>query len=300
MKPLALVLAGALVTAAPAALHAQAARPPAPRLQAQLRLGGMVVDNFTQAPDDAAGRDETAAVAEAQVRWRLSERGSTRLVFGADQVVYDEFGTARGILAGIQADGARHDLFVTGSLDWNRPAFDVGDTLGSADVRRADARYGYRVGGEWEPIAFAGWQHEDYDFAGGRDNDFSWIGAGLRYRGLGRRFVPEVGVSRGWRDAIDDEDDHGQKEIYFRVRSAVSDAVALGARYRYRDRDYSRATVAGAPREDHRHQVMLTGDWFPLQHAGLGLYYTWEDARSTRASRTFDQHHLSGGLILRR
>ena len=88
---------------------------------------------------------------------------------------------------------------------------------------------------------------------------------------------------------VNDTDDHDQRQIWLHVRSRLTERFSLGARYRFRHREYSTglATARNFGREDDRQQVVATADLQTGSRLGWGLYYAHEDADSTLDTRDY-------------
>jgi hypothetical protein len=223
------------------------------------------------------------------------------LVFGeGDLVTYRGFTPSGGFAGGVRREG-RHTLELAGRLHWNRPAAEVRDEFDRADVAGAGVEYAYRPARAVEIVAAGDWQRESYASAAAKNNHRYYAGGSVRYRGFGRRFSPEVGLTRGRRDAADDGEDFAQRELFVRVRSAATARVYVSGRYRHRLREYTIRDPArrNVGRVDRRHQLSGAVDVGLGQGVGLAVYYAWETARSTRTELDFATHLLSAGLVVR-
>lgn len=222
----------------------------------------------------------------------MSEDGRLRLYTELERVDYDEFEASRSGVVGLRRDGDAHDVDLSLGYHADRPTFEVGDTLQAADAFRADGEYAYRVSRDWQLGALATVQSESYDLTTSRDNDLLGADVSARYRGFGARFSPELGIGLARRDAEDDREDHGQRQLWLRVRSRLSDRLDVGGRYRYRFRDYRTDDPAARNlgREDRRHQLVATADLRAGEHVAWSLYAARETADSTLDTRDYVVH----------
>lgn len=269
------------------------------RLQVDLRLQGLFFDNFFQAPEGFSQDDVSAWAAELRLAAPLGEEleGYGQLSF----VTYeDPLEESPGVKLGLRSDARPHgfDLFVE-YLD-QRPTGDVGFLVEQADIGRAAGEYVFRPTRDWQLTGLAGYEQQDFAISQGKDNTFLEAGGAVRYRGFGSGFSPEVGATFGERDADDPAEDHDQQDLFVKIRSAPSPRAYLTLRYRHRTRDY----VVGDRldrnfgREDTRAQWVATADLRTGEVLTWNLYYSYEDAESTLASREFTTSLLAAGVTI--
>lgn len=296
IRPLIALTLLALATAAtPDLLRAQGIRP-----GAEIRLSGIVFDNFFQAPDGAAQETVTAGAIDVRVGPRLAR--SPVWIYGrAGATTYDGFDTSVLLGGGIMVDGRRHALDLQLSRETDRPTLEVGDAVEPATVIRATGEYGYRLTDDWEVKALGDVESHDFEVSEGQSGEFASAGAAIRWRGLGYDFSPEVGAARGARDADDPTEDYDQSEVYFQVRSVPVERLYLSGRYRYRVRGYSIDDPAldNFDREDTRHQLVLLADYQLTGPLGAYAYWAWESADSTVETRVFTAQYLIAGVTAR-
>jgi hypothetical protein len=292
---LALALAGLLPARAPA-------QPPPweqPVFGSELRVYGFQFDNFFQAPEGEPEVEVSLTRAEGRFSIRPSEASAfelyTRGRFDAYSAGLDE-AWAVGVGLGYDRRPRRADLYLEYEAD--RPVFDVGDEFDRADVLRVAGEYGWRLRDDWQVTGLAELARQEFEQTTGKDNDFLSGGAALRYRGWGSAFSPEVGAEWGKRDADDPNEDHDQRDLWIKLRSAPSERLYLSLRYRYRTRDYSIGDPGASNfgREDDRRDWTLAGDFRLLEWLGLSAYVNREDADSTNPSRVYETTLAGVGL----
>jgi hypothetical protein len=288
--------------AAPASAQQRFPRPspsPSPSLPSAggyVRLGGVVFDNFFQAPEGDPQEDEIGASVEAGVHKDL-ERG-LQVRASVDYTRYRDFEPSGGLDVGLRGESRPHAFDVLAQVMRGRPSREVGDELDSADGFGLAGHYGYRMG-DWEPIALAELRHESYDLSPGKENDVVTAGAAVRYRGWA--VSPEVGVRFARRDVVDDDEDIRQREVYVRLRWAPSRPTYLTLRLRRRFREYSIDDDAARNfgREDTRTQAVATADFRTTSRVGANVYYMIEGSDSTDPRGEFLTQMLAAGLVLR-
>ena len=256
-------------------------------------------DNFLQAP---AGRPETDVVATTV---KLDLQGvldpSIHLLqafVSVDGTAYSKFDSSAGVGGGIRYDGNPHAFMARVGYFKDRPRFDIGDTFDRASGVETLGRYSYRITPDWQVGAETGFIRETYAFTGTKNNSYKRLGGSVRYRGFGYAFSPEVGVTRGWMDTKDNNDDYDQSGVYLQVRSMPVEALYLTGRYRYRTRDYTieQDTASNLDRKDTRHLFTMAADIQEGENITWVLYYAYQDADSTKESRVFTTHFVSAGL----
>lgn len=267
----------------------------------EIRLDGMLFDNFFQAPDDRESTTVRALRGIGKVEFRPGANGNLSLFAGGGGTIYNSgLDDSTTILGGLQVQAHPHDLSLQIGRESNRPILDVGDELETADVLFVDGEYGYRVTDDWELKGLLGLQSQTFEVTSAKDNTILGVGPAVRYRGFGYGFSPEVGVLFGGRSATDPSEDHSQTDLYVKVRSAPSPDLYLSFRLRRRIRDYSIEDVGerNFGREDRRTQ--LTGLLVYPTDAPLALtlYYAYQNADSTLPSRTFSTQMVIFGVTV--
>lgn len=269
------------------------------RFELQMRLFGASFDNFFQAPPGEPEDDVTSTRVEVRLYGRLREGGPWQLYGQAAFTSYEgDLDDATELGLGLVHDRHPHrfELFLQRQQD--RPSFDVGDEFDRVDVDRLVLEYSYRLDSDWELTALGTFEDQSFQFTRGKDNEFPTIGGAVRYRGWGYGFSPEVGIELGDRDAVDPNEDHDQTDVWLKLRSTPTPRLYLSLRYRVRTRDYD-IGLPGASnfgREDDRQQWTLAANIKALRHLSVDVYYAYEDAESTKASRNFTTSLVGVGL----
>lgn len=285
-----------------AALAAGQEEPP-PRLEWQLGAQAFRYDNFFQAPDGAPEQDVDATRAEGRLAYRLRPEGPLVFYASADFTAYeDDLDDSLSIGAGLEYEMRRHAWHLGILNRQDQPVFDVGDEFERADVLRATGSYGYRFTDDWEVTGLGEWSRQDFNITPAKDNDQYSGGGAIRYRGWGYDLSPEVGLEIGRRDTEDPNEDHDQRDVWLKLRSAPTRDLYLSLRYRYRDRDYSidDPLAGNFGREDERSSWTLSARYRLTRWLALDLYYDYLDADSTKTSRIFSTQIFSLGVTVGR
>jgi hypothetical protein len=270
------------------------AKPAEDSFSAEVRINGMVLGNFFQAPEGLPGDDVNAMSAEVRLVARPAVLHPLQTYLHLGAVDFETLGTSPGATIGTRLEGRPHSFDVALEVLQARPSLELGDEFDEADTVRLFGDYSYRVTRDLELIALGEIQQQTMQISPARDNQFMAAGAAIRYRGFGSHFSPEIGFVTGQRDVENDAEDHSQNDMYVRVRSAVTPTVYLSGRYRHRVREYD--TIL---REDTRDQWTLSGDWRFYRFLAANVYVAIENADSTNASRAFDTETFGVGLSVR-
>jgi hypothetical protein len=269
------------------------------RFRADLRLNSLFFDNFFQTPEGSPQEDVKALAGELRLVAPLGEtlEGYTNLNYTDYE---DPLESSHGVTAGLRSAGRTHGFDLFGEYLTNRPSGDVGELVEQADIRRVAGEYSYRVTRDWQLIALGDYQQQDFDISQGKDNTFVDFGGSVRYRGFGAAFSPEIGATFGERDADDPDEDHDQRDLFLKIRSAPARWAYLSLRYRHRTRDYSidDRLASNFGREDTRRQWVATADLRTGNVLTWNLYYSYEDAESTRLEREFTTSLFAAGLTV--
>lgn len=264
-----------------------------------LRLNGLFFDNFFQAPEGSPQEDVNAWAGELRLTAPFGEtvEGYANLNYTTYEDPLEE---SQGVTAGLRSSGRTHGFDLFGEYLTNRPTGDVGELVEQADIRRVAGEYSYRVTRDWQLSALAEYQEQDFTITQGKDNTFVDLGGAIRYRGFGSAFSPEIGATFGDRDADDPDEDHEQRDLFLKIRSAPTDALYLSLRYRHRTRDYSidNPFASNFEREDTRKQWTATADLRTGDYLTWNLYYSHEDAESTLRTREFTTSLFAAGVTI--
>lgn len=274
-----------------------------PRLEWELGASAYRFDNFFQAPDGADEQDVDATRVGGRLGYQLQPDRPLVLYATADFTAYqDDLDDSTSVGAGLESEAGRHAWHLGLLNRWDQPVFDVGDEFDRADVLQARGSYGYRLTDAWEVSGLGEWTRQEFDLTPSKDNDRYSAGGAIRYRGWGYGFSPEVGLEIGERDAQDPDEDHDQRDIWLKLRSAPTPALYLSLRYRYRTRDYSidDPLAGNFGREDDRISWTLSARYRLTRWLALDLYYDYLDADSTKSSRIFTTQIFSLGVTVGR
>lgn len=264
-----------------------------------LRLNGLFFDNFFQAPEGFPQDDVNAWAGELRLAAPFLE--TAEAYANLNYTTYeDPLEASQGVTAGLRSSGRPHAFDLFAEYQTNRPTGDVGELVEQADVRRVAGEYSYRLTRDWQLSALAEYQEQDFDITQGKDNTFVDFGGAVRYRGFGSGFSPEISATFGDRDADDPDEDHSQQDLFLKIRSAPADWAYLSLRYRHRTRDYSidNPFASNFEREDTRTQWTATADLRTGDILTWNLYYSYEDAESTLATREFTTSLFAAGVTI--
>jgi hypothetical protein len=266
--------------------------------RADLRLNSLFFQNFFQAPEGSPQQDVDAWAGELRLSGPL---GPVEGYANLNYTTYDDpIDESQGVTAGLRSSGRTHGFDIFGEYLTNRPVGDVGDLVEQADIQRVGGEYSYRLTRDWQLSALGEYQQQDFDISQGKDNTFTDFGGAIRYRGFGSAFSPEIGATFGERDADDPNEDHDQRDLFLKIRSAPADWAYLSLRYRHRTRDYTIAhpLADNFDREDTRQQWTATADFRTGQYLTWNFYYSYEDAESTRVTREFTTSLFAAGVTV--
>lgn len=296
----------ALLTASPAAAQAPKAtgalhreRQPLP-FAVEFQVNASYIANFFQVPDELPKRNVTAWTGDGRVDFPFAGRRG-RAFLRASGTVYNEFAPGAGLAGGGRWSVGPHEFDATAGVRWRSPRVEVGNQIGSADLVYASGSYGVRPVRQFELSALVDYYRATYSTSTSRNHDAFDAGGAVRYRGFGYEFMPEAGAALGRLDARLDTEDYDQRTFWIAASSIPARPVYLSVRYRHRWRGYSTDNVAASSfgREDTRHQLTITADVGLAARWSWLLYSSFEDARSTRASRMFTTQLLLTGLAYR-
>lgn len=258
-----------------------------------VRGNGHLYENFFQAPDDAAEEDVSALMGEVGGSFRFAN--AMRAYASANYLRYDDeaLDSSTGVRAGVRMDGRPHAFDVFAEQLFDRPTFDVGDEFDRADIRTIGGEYAYRFARDWQVSIDGELQKQEYDLTTIRDNEFTALGAAVRWRGM-RIFSPEIGFRSGARDVQQEDLGYDQREAYLQIRSSVTPRLYLSSRFRDRRREYH-----DAAREDTRRQLTLSADYRLTPTLTITLYGAHEDVDTNLPNRDFTTRLWIAGLTWR-
>jgi hypothetical protein len=299
MKTTGFVVATLAIALSTPALAQPRDRRDAGRFRSEVRLQGYVFGNFFQAADPDLEEDVSAAAIEYRAALR-PWASPTDFYANVDFMRYEneQRPNTYGWRLGVQHSGDVHAYSAYVDRGENRASFEVGDTTATANITTLGGEYSYRITPDWQVGAEVLQERERYDVESSRENDFTAVGASVRYRGFGRSISPEVGFVSGNRDVVDPDDSYDDDYWYVRVVSSPIPRLYLSLRYRQRQREYTTSNVADSNfgRADERHGWVLTSNFQFTDRLGTLLYYTTEDVDTNRPGRDFDRSTLLLGV----
>lgn len=270
------------------------------RVQFWIRGQGMLFGNFFQATEGSAEEDVSALLGEIGASVLLGN-SPVRLYGLGNYLSYDDesLDASPAFRVGLRSEGKPHSFHIYGEQLIDRPSFDVGDEFDTGDITNFVAEYAFRFS-DWQLGVEGEVQQQEYEISSDRDNDFSAVGANIRYRGS-RVFSPEIGFKTGERDVDDPLLSYDQDEMYLQIRSAATSKLYLSFRVRQRDRGYTTTDVDASNfgREDDRRQLSGSADYSFTDNWILNLYGSHESVDVNLPDRDFDTSLLAAGLTFR-
>jgi len=273
---------------------------------AEARVNTWYFGNFFQAPDDQPKKNVPALSIEGRLTHPLPLKSIRQPVDGYVNLEYlhffqSGFGGSPGLRAGVRSEGRPHAWDASAQIQKDRPAFDVGDQVDKTDIARLNAEYAYRFRQNWQFGSAGTLETQSFSAAADRDARFYGIGVSARYRGFGSIFSPEIGFAVGSRKVDDPTEDYGQRDLILQVRSAPTRPLYLTARLRHRLRNYDTGDTASSNfgRDDKRDQLVVSVDRTHNAKITWNFYFAWENADSTRESRSFETFLTTLGLTYR-
>jgi hypothetical protein len=268
------------------------------RFESEVRLDAILLDNLFQAPEGEPQEDVSGGRLELRGAWDLAAGGLATLYGRLGHTEYDSgLDASQNLGLGLRGESGIHGWNLLGEYFNDRPSVEA-DVFDQADVTRVTAAYQVRPVPSWQFGLEGVVEQQSYAAAVDRDNDFSSLGAAVRYRGFGRAFSPEIGYSVGSRDVDNDVSSHDQDELFARVISAPTEDLHLALRWRLRQREYTTgdATASNFGREDDRTQWAFTGAWRSGPRLSWNLYLAREESESTRPGVDFDTTIATFGI----
>ena len=270
-------------------------------LEVRARGVAMVYENFFRVAENAEEQTIVAWATEGRITVRPMGSYGLQLYGEAGYTQYETLGDSRGVGAGLVLGTRPFALYVDADYVEGRPAFNVGDVVRSADLRRVWGRLActpvpnWQVGLEGEVLEFS------FDSVPQNDSRLYGWGGNIRYRGIGASLEPELGGWISWRRAEDPEDDDMRGDVYARLVSTPIDPVWLSARYRYRTRRYTAVdpTSRNFERWDAGGQWSFAATVHASSHLDFTLYYDVVDMESSVDNRIFTAQSLTVGTTLR-
>lgn len=265
-----------------------------PPLRQEVRLLSMAFGNFYQATAPGLEEDVRGVGLEYRAAYRTWK--NTDVYGHLSFIDFDERGkqSSYGGRLGLMHDGARHDLNVYLDHGENRSTFDIAGLTDTGDVTTFSADYEFRLTEDWQLGAELTHDRQRFGHTAARENDGTYAGANVRYRGLGYKFMPEVGYVTGSRDVADETESYDDSYWYVQLVSSPTRRVYLSLTYRDRDREYTTRNAASSKFgvEESRGQWTGSASFRATDRVAYILYYSQEDTSSSRPNRDFDTDFL--------
>jgi hypothetical protein len=270
-------------------------RPNAPAFRQEIRFNSMLFGNFFQAPAGSGAEEDVRGLgAEYRAAYRAWKDTD---VYGHLNILdFDESGkkNSYGGRIGVLYDGERQDYNVYVDHGENRSTFDIAGATDTGDVTTIGGEYAFRVTDDWQLGAEAEHERQRFSVTHTRENDATSVGANVRYRGFGYKFMPEVGYVTGSRDVVDETESYDDSYWYVQFVSSPTRRLYLSLNYRDRQRDYTTRDTGSSKfgAEETRGQWTASGSFRATDHVAYILYYTKEETSSSRVGRDFNTDYL--------
>src|SRR5687768_384152 len=236
----------------------------------------MMFGNFYQATVPALEEDVRGIGVEYRAAYRAW--AATDVYGHLNLIDYDESGkqNSYGGRLGATHDGERHDFNVYVDHGENRSTFDIAGITDTGDVTTFVGDYTFRVTDDWQVGAEAAHDRQRFGHTPERENDATSIGANVRYRGLGYKFMPEIGYVTGSRDVVDDTESYDDSYWYLQLVSSPTRRVYLSLTYRDRAREYTTREVSSSKFgvEETRGQWTGSASFRATDRVAYILYYS--------------------------
>lgn len=261
----------------------------------EVRLQPMYFGNFFQAPVGSGLEEDVRGLG---LEYRAAYRMWTDTdAFGhLNMLDFDERGkkTSFGGRLGLAHDGERHDYSVYVDHGENRSSFDIAGSTETGDVTSFAGEYSFRVTEDWQLGVEAEADRQRFTSPRTRNNDGQYLGANVRYRGLGYKFIPEVGYVTGSREVVDRTENYDESYWYIGFSSSPTRKVYLSLSYRDRMREYTTSDVTSSRfgADEQRDQWTASASYRYTDHVAYILYYSKDAADSSRANRDFNTDFL--------
>lgn len=188
--------------------------------------------------------------------------------------------------------GSTHWWDVSLERTENGYAFEVGETLASANITALLGHYSYPLARDWRVGADAYFERTGFDVETGFEGDYRSLGAQVRYRGFGDLIQPRFGYIVGERDVRSNSDSYDERSWYLELRSEPLDSIQVTLRYRDRSRDYQ-TIDRGEERMDWRLRAAIRQN----DHLSWAASYTGEQVDSSLPGRDFDRSQAYVGVV---
>lgn len=192
-----------------------------------------------------------------------------------------------GARVGLNHPGTVHQYRVYVDERLNAPSFDVGNTYGQADTTTLAGEYSYRLMKIWQLGVEGDFQRQTFDENSNRNNTASDVGASVRYRGFGYKFVPGVGVRTGNRSVNLSTENYHEDDWWVQAEYIPRPWLYLSGRYSGRTRNYS-----NVDRNEDRPQITFIASIKSSPRLTWLIYFAREDVSSSRKNADFQDSML--------
>lgn len=308
-RALSLAVLAALLPAGGASLAAQEGLS---KVEVRARTMASVYDNFFRAADGSPEETILGWSTDGRVTVRIDRSSRIEVFAEAEYVRFEELsneadftrverlGESRGLAAGLRLGRHPEVLRLRVSYQDDRPAFNVGDDVRTANFLRAVGDYSYRIGEDWQVglDGYTAWV--TFDSVPANDGRIHGIGGSVRYRGIGYGLQPELGGRFGWRGADAADQEYRQGHVYARLVSIPANGLWMSASYRYRARGYPDAEPVSRnfQRTDEGGQWRILSTYRASPNVHFNFHYDRLDMDSTREVRTFSSQVVGLGVTV--
>lgn len=276
----------ALLLVSTAAFAQPAGTSKAGESRSDIRLEAYRFNNFFQATTPALKQDINALGLEYRYANRF--RVEDEIFAHASVRVFNQSGIANsyGARIGLNHPGSVHQFRVYLDERLNAPSFDVGNTYGQANTTTLAGDYSYRLYKVWQLGVEGDAQRQTFDNHN-RNNTALDLGASVRYRGFGYKFVPGVGVRTGTRNVNLDTEDYREHDWWVQAEYIPRPWLYLSGRYSGRTRDYT-----NVDRNEKRPQITLIASIKSSPRLTWLVYFSKENVDSSRRNSDFQDSML--------
>jgi hypothetical protein len=257
-------------------------------------------DNFFEAPDGVSKTSVSAHEVYTGLIMPVGESGNWSVFGDLNYLDYNrDLDGSWSVTGGVQGKSGPHGTRIVARYRDDVPNAETGNGIRSADVYALHGLYSNRFSKSWQYNILGDFQRQVVKDS---PNDKLYLGgAALRYRGWGSIFSPEVGFKYGERHSDSDNNEHDQWDMWLKVRSSPTPKLYLSSRVRYRKRDYDTSTLTDSNfhRDDDRWQFTAGADYKFDDTFSVDAYYAYQDADSSRKTRTFETNVFTVGAKMR-
>jgi hypothetical protein len=258
-------------------------------------------ENFFRVAEDTLERTIYAWTVDGRITLRLDRSPVAEVYVEADVTGFWTIGGSVAAAGALRIGRYDHVLWLRGGYQDDRPTFNVGDVVRTADIIWAEGDYAYRPGSSWELGLDGRAARVSFESAPGNGSDLYLLGGHLRWLGFGSRLSPEVGGRVGWQRAENPNQEDIRADVHARLVLVPVAPLWLSVRYRHRFRSYIGADPASSnfERWDEGRQWTSAAAVRVTRNLQLDLYYDHLEMDSTRPERIFSTRMVTVGITLR-